>query len=194
MHSRCTDLFLLVARVYSHTIDLHAPAWLKIEAHLLSLTSKHWILGAPCRYTLQNLTPRTSTPSSPFPEPVFPNSEQPCEDQRPLQRGALTETPPFTGYEPNQIVEDQNYRHFTGDGQFTEVEDLRVRPLSLHQSIIASTYDSAESIATPPESDFHDEQLRALLASPLYLQERGASAERSQVYHSERENLMSSFI
>ena len=47
--------------------------------------------------------------------------------------------------------------------------------------------------ATPlPESDLHDEQLRALLASPLCLQEREASAERSQVYHSERENLMSS--
>ena len=34
-------------------------------------------------YTLQNLTPRTSTPSSPFPEPVFQHSEQPCEDPRP---------------------------------------------------------------------------------------------------------------
>ena len=57
---------------------------------------------------------------------------------------------------------------------------------------MASTYDSAESIATPPESDFDDEQLRDLLASPRYLQEQGASAARSQVYHSERENLMSS--
>ena len=37
-----------------------------------------------------------------------------------------------------------------------------------------------------------DEQLRALLASPLYIEERGESAERSQVYHSEREILMSS--
>ena len=44
----------------------------------------------------------------------------------------------------------------------------------------------------PPESDIDDEQLRALLASPLYLQEREAIAERSEVYHSERENLMSS--
>ena len=47
-------------------------------------------------YTLQNLTPRTSTPSSPFPEPLFQHSEQPCEDQQPQQRGALTETPPLT--------------------------------------------------------------------------------------------------
>ena len=79
-------------------------------------------------YTLQNLIPRTGTPSSPFPEPVFQHSEQPCEDQRPQQRGALTETPPLAGYEPNRIVEDWDYRHFTGDGQFTELEDLRVRP------------------------------------------------------------------
>ena len=65
--------------------------------------------------------------------------------------------------------------HFTEDAQITELEDLRVKLLSFHQSITASTYDSAESIATHPESDFDDEQLRTLLASPLYLQERGAS-------------------
>ena len=65
--------------------------------------------------------------------------------------------------------------------------------MSFHQSITASTYDSAESIATPPlDSDLDDEKLRALLASPLDMQEREASAERSQVYHSERENLMPS--
>ena len=70
---------------------------------------------------------------------------------------------------------------------------LRVKPLSFHQPITASTYDSAESIATPlPESDLDDEQLCALLATPLYLQEREASAERrSQVSHSDRDNLIS---
>ena len=52
--------------------------------------------------------------------------------------------------------------------------------------------DSAESIATPQEADFDDEQIRALLASPRYPPEREASAGRSQVYHAERENLMSS--
>ena len=61
------------------------------------------------------------------------------------------------------------------------------------QVSIASTCDSAESIATPhPESDLDDGQIRALLASPLYMQEREASADRSQVYHSVRENLVSS--
>ena len=58
-------------------------------------------------HTLQNLTPRTGTPSSPFPESVFQQSEQPCEDQRPQQSGALTETPPLTGCEPNWIAEDR---------------------------------------------------------------------------------------
>ena len=89
--------------------------------------------------TLQSRTPRTGTPSSPFPESVFQRSEQPCEDQRPQQSGALTELPPLTGYEPNRIAEDRDYRHLD------------------------------------------DEQLRALLASPLHQQERGASSERSQV-------------
>ena len=138
-------------------------------------------------YTLQNLTPRTGTHSAPFPESVFQRAEQPCEDQRPQQSGALTELPHLTGYEPNRLAEDRDYRHFIGDGQFSEHEDLRVRPLSFHQSIMASTCDSAESIATPPESDWDE-----TTCSVLHLQEREASAERSQVYHSERENWMSS--
>ena len=79
------------------------------------------------------------------------------------------------GHEPSWIDDDQVDMHFTEDAQITELEDLRVKLLSFHQSITAPTYDSAESIATHPESDFDDEQLRTLLASPLYLQERGAS-------------------
>ena len=52
------------------------------------------------------------------------------------------------------------------------------------------SYNPAESIATPQEADFKDEQLRTMLASPLCVQERGANAERLQAYHSERESLM----
>ena len=88
-------------------------------------------------YTLQNLTPPTGTPSSPFLESVFLQTEQHCPDQRPQQSGALTELPPVTGYEPNRIAEDRDYRHFTGDGQFAELDDLRVRPVSFHQSVTA---------------------------------------------------------
>ena len=75
--------------------------------------------------------------------------------------------------------------------QFTENED-RVKSLSCNQSFLSSTQDSTESIATPHEADFEDEQIRALLASPRYLPQREASAERSHFYHSERESLMSS--
>ena len=60
-----------------------------------------------------------------------------------------------------------------------------------------------ESIATPPDSDFEDEQLRKMLASPLKtevsekldaesVQKREANAQRAQAYHSRRESLMSS--
>ena len=74
----------------------------------------------------------------------------------------------------------------------SDVKSLLLLNRSYNQSFLPSTHDSAESTVTPPpESDFDDEQLRALLASRLNLQERGASAERSQVYHSERESLMS---
>ena len=77
----------------------------------------------------------------------------------------------------------------------TENDDLCVKPLFFHRPRITSTYDSAESIATPPpESDLDDEQIRALLAPPLCLQEREASADRSQVYHSVREKLGVKFI
>ena len=121
MHRCCAvSLQSSCQSVQSH-IDLHAPSWLHRAKS----------------YTLQNLTPRTGTPSSPFPESVFLQSEQTCGDQRPQHRGALTEIPPLTGYEPNRIAEAWDYRHFTGDGQFTEQEDLRVRPLFFHKLIIA---------------------------------------------------------
>ena len=46
-----------------------------------------------------------------------------------------------------------------------------------------ATHDSAESIVTlPPGSDLDDEQIRALLASPLHLQEREENAQQSQGY------------
>ena len=48
------------------------------------------------------------------------------------------------------------------------------------------------SATPPPESDLDDEQIRTMLASPLYAQERESSADRSRVYHSFRENSVSS--
>ena len=66
------------------------------------------------------------------------------------------------------------------------------KSLSYNQSLLSLTQDSIESIAMPQEADLDDEQIRALLASPRYLPEREASAERSQAYHFERAGLMSS--
>ena len=65
----------------------------------------------------------------------------------------------------------------------SEIEDEFSSPFD--QSWLSLTQDSMESLATPQEADLDDEQIRALLASPRYLTKREASAERSQVYHSE---------
>ena len=86
--------------------------------------------------------------------------------------GQLAESNFTTGYEPNDL---------------TDMNNTEVTPIFFHCWSVTSTSDSAESIATPPpESDVDDEQIRNMLAPPLYLQEREASADRSQVYHSYR--------
>ena len=70
---------------------------------------------------------------------------------------------------------------------------MQCKPLAFHRPSMTSTHHATESIATlPPESDLNDEQIRTMLASPLYLQEREASADRSRVYHSLSENSLSS--
>ena len=73
------------------------------------------------------------------------------------------------------------------------MNNTEVTPIFFHRPCVTSTYDSAESIATlPPESDLDDEQIRDMLASPLYLQETEASANQPRVYHSHRQNFVSS--
>ena len=70
-----------------------------------------------------------------------------------------------------------------------EDNSILVKPMFFHRPSMASTYDSAESIATPPPgSDLDDELMRNMLTSPPFFQEREASADRSRVYHSFREN------
>ena len=128
-------------------------------------------------------------------------SRKPCADPRESRGDGFTDPEPRTGYEPKRIVDkptitDQEIAHSTEESQITEIEDkgLICDPYSLpyNQSLLSSTQDSIESIATPQEADLDDEQIRAMLASPRYLPEREASAECSQVYHSEREILMAS--
>ena len=103
----------------------------------------------------------------------------PCADPSNVSFGPLTETHSPTGYEPKYLTEEHNF--------------ILVKPMFFHGPSMSSTYESAESIATlPAESDWDDEQIRNMLASPLYLQEREVSADRSRLYHSSRENSVSS--
>ena len=62
------------------------------------------------------------------------------------------------------LVKPQNQRM---NGQ-DDTEEIGVKQLSYSQS----AYDSAGSIATPPNSDHEDEQLRTMLASPLHTRKR----------------------
>ena len=85
----------------------------------------------------------------------------------------MTDVRTFTGYDPKDLAEK---------------DDVCAKPLFFQRPSITLPYNSAASIATLPlDSELDDEQLRALLASPLYLHEREASADRSQVYHSAEE-------
>ena len=72
-----------------------------------------------------------------------------------------------------------------------DVEEIGVKPLSYSQSLIHSAYDSAESIATPPDSDLEDEQLRKMLASPLFSHGREENEGQPRAYHTERKSMIS---
>ena len=101
-----------------------------------------------------------------------------CDDPVNVSFGSLADLHSPTGYEPKDLAEEYN--------------PVQVKPKFLHRPGMTSTNDSAERIATPsPESDLDDEQIGTLLASPLYLQDREAGADRSRVCHSLRENSVS---
>ena len=76
--------------------------------HLLSLQNNPIPI---VRHVVFFLSPRTRTGtlSSLFPESVFQHSEQPCEDQRPQQSGALTQLQPLTeidmGRKPRDLLD-----------------------------------------------------------------------------------------
>ena len=50
---------------------------------------------------------------------------------------------------------------------------------------------SLENDAKYPDAEIDDEHIRNSLASPLYLQQREASASLLQVYHSQKRKLVS---
>ena len=100
-----------------------------------------------------------------------------CADSSNVSFGPMAETTSPTGYEPKNLIEGNS---------------MEVKLMFFHKPSMTSTNDTSESIATACESDLADDQIRNMLAAPLYLQEREASADRSRVYHSFRENSVSS--
>ena len=58
----------------------------------------------------------------------------------------------------NQIINEQEYVTWTEDDQIAEIED-HIKTLSCNQSLLSSTQNSIESIATPQEADLDDEQI-----------------------------------
>ena len=123
----------------------------------------------------RNTSTRSFSPSSPLslssstprPDLLSPTPSIHCKDPR--KGGSFPEHLSSTRYEPKRIelnrilVKPQNQ----GIDDQEDIEEIGVKPL------IHSAYDSAESIATPPDSDLEDEQLRMMLASPLYTEVSG---------------------
>ena len=125
------------------------------------------------------------------PRSLFTSSSHgyyPCADSSNASFSLMPESTSPTGYEPNCLIEDNSK-------DLNEMTSMEIKPMFFHRPSLTSTYGSAESVATPtPESDLDDDQIRNLLASPLYLQEREACFDRSRVYHSFKRKLSVQFI
>ena len=176
----------LVVIVYSHTLT-PGTCVAQVTKHIVCVSPQNTHTSSLSRnVTLQNRTPRTDTPSSPFPESVFQRPEQ-----RPQQSGALTELPLFTGYGPNQLAEDRDYRHFTRDGQSTEKRIYVSVPWPSTSRSKRQPMAQRKGSRRTQNRTLDDEQLRTLLASAA---PTGATSKYRTIasYHSERENLVSS--
>ena len=73
-----------------------------------------------------------------------------------------------------------------------ELDDIEVIPSIFHSSNVTSLCVLCENNTASFDPGIDDEHIRNMLASPLYLQEREASADLSQVYQSNEESLLPS--
>ena len=69
------------------------------------------------------------------------------------------------------------------------IEDFEEVTSFFQESNVKTVYIIDDNDAKYPDAEIDDEHTRNSLASPLYLQEREASASLLQVYHSQRESL-----
>ena len=68
-----------------------------------------------------------------------------------------------TGYEPNSLIEDNSK-------DLNEMTSMEIKTMFFHMSSMTSTYDPAESIATPrPESNLDDDQIRNMLTDHEFI-------------------------
>ena len=172
--------------------------------HALWLT--HLLLHATLSTSSRSLSSTSLvlfSSTSPTPGLLSTHPSIHCGDPR--QDGTSAEYQLLTGDEPKRVELNRTLFNLSNqeiDDQ-DDIEETDFKPMSFSQSLIHSAYDSAESIATPPDSDLEDEQLRMVLASPLKtevsvkpdaecVQKREANAQRVQAYHSRRESLTSS--
>ena len=104
-----------------------------------------------------------------------------CAVSRGLTGDGFTDPEPRTSYEPKRAVDkpiviEQEIQHSIEESQIAEIEDKFSLPCN--QSLLSSTQDSTESLASLKKQTWTTNKIRALLASPRYLPEREASAER----------------
>ena len=126
-----------------------------------------------------------SPQSTPSPTPcASPTISMPTlhsqEPRAPLQVrsiGSVADVDAPTGYEPSP---------------FAEMSTIGPSQSFFHGLRVTSKYSFAESFTLLPlDLDINDEQRTEFLASLLFPQERESSDDRSQVCHSQRENLVS---
>ena len=143
------------------SLTFHALAWLKMKLCAFSKTDHTW-------RNMSYITPELTSTISPCTArlPQLLRVSILASDPQQASIGNVADVRTCTGYEPKDLAEN---------------DDLCVKPVFFHRPSISWTYDSAENIATPPpDSDLDDEQIRALLASRLYLKGREASADRKR--------------
>ena len=125
----------------------------------------------------------TTRTSNLTPSLFLSHGDDHCDDPQPVATfGPLAE--------PNSCLQVMS----TND--LTEMNDTVATSKFLHRPSMTSTCDSAESIATPlPESDLNWSAITEFAGfTTVFAGEREASADRSRVYHSYRENSASSLL
>ena len=137
-HTACTDANTLSAHHIARIPCTTSVAQVIVSLHF-SRAMSHAMHGAP------------STSSSSFSSVQalqrLLTSSISCADRRERGGDGYTDPEPRTVYEPNREQEDITC---TEDNQIAEIEG-HVKSLSYNQSLLSSTQDSIESLATPQE-------------------------------------------